>query len=173
MKKAQAEMIGLMLIVIILAVGLMLYIKFSLTAPSVKESYETTPLGQSFVTSLSQAEMYCGAQPWSISDILKEVARGRQPCGPTTEQDVQSFIESAFVATNGLWGRNYNLTIIRRDSGGSQMLLDAVNLPPFTNPVYPPLERCHSDKSGVVLDYQPIELYPYPGMVELQLYLCP
>ncbi len=174
-RRGQAEMIGLVLIVVILAIGFLLYIKFSLEGESnaFRQDFETSQLGQSFVTSLVQSEMACGTEPESVEKVVQDIARGTTRCDglSTTEARLQAHLAAAFTATHELWGRNYNLSLVR-SAGGDEELLDPVQLPPLTSPLYEG-RVCGQRTPGVTLDHQRIELYPNPGRVELRLYLCP
>jgi len=175
-RRGQAEIIGLLLIVILLAVGFLLYVRFNLQAEdsSFKTSFETSQLGQSFVTSLVAASRPCGSQSSTLGGLLKEIARGTGKCDTTapTEDQVQTYISEVLKNTNYLFGRNYNLTLLRV-TGTTTELLDKTQLPPFTNPDIPKKERCTPRTDGVTMDYQTVQLYPNPGAVEVRLYLCP
>ncbi len=176
-RRGQAEIIGLLLIVILLAIGFLLYIRFSLQSEenSFKTSFETSQLGQSFVTSLVASNRPCGVQESTLGGLLKEIARGTGKCdrpGLTTEEQVKNYIAKVLEETSYLFGRNYNLTFVRV-TGTSEEPLDKTNLPPFTNPDIPPKEQCTPRTPGVTLDYQTIQLYPNPGAVDVRLYLCP
>jgi len=169
-------MIGLILIVVILAIGFLLYVKFSLDSETntFRAKFETSQLGQSFVTSLAQSELQCGTEPESVENVVQDIARGETRCDDppsTTEELLQEHLIAALKATHELWGRNYNLSLVR-GVGQMEEPLDSQQLPALTSSNYVGKE-CGPHVPGVTLDYQPIELYPNPGRVELRLYLCP
>ncbi len=70
MRRGQAEMIGLILIVLLLAAGFLLYIRFSVKAPeeSIKARYEQTQMGQTFVTSLAKTQLACGGLTMTVAN---------------------------------------------------------------------------------------------------------
>ncbi len=170
-RRGQAEMVGLILIVLLLAVGFLLYLSFAFDDQ--EEGPVRERLGSSFVTSLLHSELDCPDGRASVRQLLQEIARGEARCpgnGKTTEERLSAHLSLMLERSDWLFGRHYNLSLMRR-IGDRLEPLDPAALPPLTSPRY---ERpCTPRTPGVTLDHQQAELYPQPGSVELRLHLCP
>lgn len=151
MRRAQAEIIGLVLILILLAVGFLLYVRFGLMSPesTMRESYESTQFGQSFVDSLAKSTLKCGGVTYTVQELITEIAKGttRCPAETTLSQDVRDILD----ATLDKWGINYRLVIVRRGA-----VEQGIGLANFTNPNIPSTERCSNAMDTISVDAVPI-----------------
>lgn len=138
-KRAQGEIIGLILIVILLAAGFMLYVKFGLNPAntSPKQAYETTQLGQTYVNSLAKATITCGTQSFAVDELVREIAMGTTTCD--AETTLNAFINSTLQQTLNPWGINYRLVIVRKMANGEE----TIGLANFTNGNVTTLKRCN------------------------------
>jgi len=176
MKKAQAEIIGLVLIVLLLGIGFLLYIKFSYGNDATpKSAYESTSLGQSFVNSLAKSELnWCGKDV-SVEAIVKSIATGGETCAkagePTQEAALKEYLEKeVLLKTFDEWGVNYRLSIMR--PGTNPSLVSTSGLPQITNSkIILDAEKCN-DKMNRARATYPIVLAPNPGRVEIWFEQC-
>lgn len=172
MKRAQAEIIGLVIIVILITLGFLLYVGFSLA----KETRTTnqyvgqTQLGQTLVNSLATTDITCGSSPAAVEDLIRDAVTGRGgslPCDAI--QEVETFFALMLGQTLDVWGTNYRLYVGERDGLSVDPHPD---FRVFQNPSIPPEERC-SDRSDRTADIYLIQLFPDPGQVELRVEQCP
>lgn len=174
MKRAQAEIIGLMLIVILVAIGFLLYLKFSLSPDgggNVRAKYEQNQMGQTFLNSLVQWELDCNGQLYPVRKLIQGIAAGNGPtsCGSkTTEEFLEENIKKVLEKTLDQWGINYRLLIIRPSDDDQE---NGIGLSEFNNTAYPSDQRC-SKTMNRVADRTLIQLYPNPGTVEVRLERC-
>jgi hypothetical protein len=143
-------MIGLVLIVILIAVGFLLYVHFGLNPSntSPKQEYETTQLGQSFVDSLAKTELQCGQLHPTVEELIREIANGETRCeqpGMTTTQTLEEYVNNTLSQTLIPWGINYRLVVIQT-RGSADETIGIVN---FTNPnpLISAAERCNDPHS--------------------------
>jgi len=147
-RRAQAEMIGLVLIVLLIAVGFLLYVKFSVTGKGggAQESYETTQLGQSFVNSLAKSTVTCGGVGYSVEELVRDVAAGTTRC--PAEQTLESRINDSLHATLDPWGINYRLVVVRKTGDREE----TIGLANFTNGRLRPEQRCDDPRGTSPMD---------------------
>ena len=154
-RRAQAEIIGLALIVILIAIGFLLYVKFSLTGAgtSARESFEQTNL--------------------TLEKHLQYIADGNPRCSsPGHEEVIHAFLNETLNRTLSSWGINYRLVIVTKRVGTSSEDPIASGFPNFTNPLYPANERC-SDRMDRNADHYEISVPPsYTKTVEIRLERC-
>ncbi len=174
MKRGQAEIIGLMLIVILIAIGFLLYVRFSLKAdsgPSFKESFEESQLGQTFVNSLAKTEFDCNGQFYTIEEVIEDVAKGTPRCaggGVTTEERLDDFFSQVLLDTHYLWGRNYKLSVVRRTEP-----VETFGISNQTNPDIDVDDQCMvTRRMQRTRDYYPLPAYDLAIPVEIRLELC-
>jgi hypothetical protein len=81
-RQGQAEIFGLVLIVLFIAIGFLLFIRFTLNSDqgqSLKAVYDGKQTGQTFVNSLTKVELDCGnGKVASIRDLLIDLASGKE-----------------------------------------------------------------------------------------------
>jgi hypothetical protein len=148
MRRAQAEIIGLVLIVLLIAIGFLLYVHFSITGNGggAQQSYETTQLGQSFINSLVKSKVMCGDVSYSVEDLVRDVAAGTTKCA--AEEALDNFINDSLHATLDPWGINYRLVVVRK-VGSSE---ETIGLANFTNEKLRPAQRCNDPRSKNPMD---------------------
>ena len=91
--RGQAEMMGLAVIMILLALGFLFYVKFFLKVPgnNIRASYEQTQLGQTFLNSLAKTELECGISTYTVQRLVKSIASGQPTCD--AELTLELFLE--------------------------------------------------------------------------------
>ncbi len=168
---AQAEIIGLIFILLFLAVGFLFYVKFSFQEEDegLRETYERKQLGITFVTSLPSVTVACGSQHYPVRTMIETIAttRGTAFCSSSMEDALSTKIKELLNATLDEWGVNYRLVIARKTGSGEQ----GIGLPNFTNPNIPLRERCDETKPRLP-DAHLLSLHPSPGSVEIRLEQC-
>ena len=166
MRRGQAEIIGLALILVLLGIGFLLYVRFSLTADQgggMRQRYESTQFGQTFVNSLAKSSIACGGQNYTVEELIKEVAQGTTRCA--AEQALDERITHALSRTMDGWGVNYRLVIVRKGA-----VEQTIGLRNFTNPDILERERC-----SATMDTTAVDAYPIAGVappVEMRLEQC-
>lgn len=166
MNRGQAEIIGLVVIILLLAVGFLFYVRFNFNhqGHDTKAAFEKSTLGQSFVNSLAETTVICGGINYTVADLVRDVAKGTPRCD--AETTLNTFFRGVLQKTNYLWGRNYNLSVVRRSSDS----LETIGLEDFSNP--DEQERCNSHVPHTT-DYYLLPAYGgllFP--VEIRLMQC-
>ncbi len=146
MRRAQAEIIGLLLIVVLIAIGFLLYIRFSSSGSgSTKAAFEQNQMGQTFVNSLVLAQVTCDGRLYQVRDLLRDVATGTAPdtCGDgrTPERLLNATFSDVLDGTLGAWGVNYRFLVLRTLPDGSEEPLSAA-LPELRNAQYAGTGTC-------------------------------
>lgn len=168
-RRGQAEMIGLLLIVIILVIGFLLYVRFSLTkddGPSAKERFDKTQLGTTFVTSLAKTDIPCGALTAPLQELIVDIASGDTSC--PAENAVDSAVTAILHDTLDMMGKNYLLRFVRRTRDDQT---EPIGLPDYTNSAYEGRE-CTPRSDAVAADIYPVPALELAFPVEIRLYLC-
>ena len=154
MRKAQTEIMGLIVIVILLTLGMFLIITFqaSKPKPEIKKSFEDDQLASNFLLSFLKTGA-CGKN--TMENMIQDCAVERKiTCGG---MDSCKYInETAKIILNKTmdeWSKKYSFDI----EGTSEEIK-------FEN-------SCNRTLEGDSA-FQPISLYPYPGTVVLNIYLC-
>lgn len=167
-KKGQAEIMGLLLIVILVAVGFMFYIKFAINKESSNDNlvqdFKETDLGNSFVNALIDSSITCGPssslKTVDLKLVLGDVASLRRKgicannAGASQEKQVHDYLEKNLENTLGVLGVNYNLTILV----GTTQEVSILQGYTYTNPSYQGKDVCniknramsHSLSSGTI-----------------------
>jgi hypothetical protein len=179
MNKGQAEIMGLVLIVLLIAVGFLLYVKFGLTkqATDVRAQYEQSNLGQTFLNSIVKAEVPCApgdARVYSLQKLLEQTASGKPKCSGSQEALITAFITQTLTKTLDEWGLNYQFRLVIRRGTQSASEFEQLSglIPNFTNAAYPVQQRCNprTDHSQDTYSFQ---LPPsFTQTIELQLLRC-
>ncbi len=167
-RRGQAEIVGLMLIVVLLAVGFLLYIKFSL-APDQQanayQNYASTQLDQTFLVSLLSTDAMCGGLRYSVSDLVAAVATGNERCDAETA--LNDTLTTVLNRTLDPWGINYRLVFLKKTGDSSQ----GIGLEEYVNQDYPPVAQCTAEKDHTVQSF-PVSIASGLGTVEAQLWQC-
>ncbi|RME30835.1 hypothetical protein D6789_04480 [Candidatus Woesearchaeota archaeon] len=169
-QRGQAEIIGLVIIVILITLGFLLYVGFTLSRETrtTNDYVGQTQLGQTLVNALATTDIFCGANHAAVEDLIRDVVVGRSvPCDAARE--VETFFTLVLGQTLDVWGVNYRLFIGERDG---LRVTPHEDFRVLTNPSIPSDERC-SDTSDRTVDVYLIQLFPSPGQVELRLEQCP
>lgn len=166
-ERGQAEMIGLVLIVLFLAVGFLLYIKFAFTPDrqSAKLAhYEQTQFGTTFVTALAQTTTTCDGVKFTVEELLRDIATGRTRC--SAEAALDEIVTDILNRTLDDQGVNYFLVFLRRVDKNRY---EPFGLKNYTNKNYAAELRCRPEM-GTIPDTYPIVLNT--GNVEIRLAQC-
>lgn len=144
--KGQAEIIGLVLIVILISIGFLLYVKFSL-APNddVQSSFQESQLTQTFLNSMQKVSVQCGDRQFVMKDLLGRIAVGQSTPGCAAEDAVHQKFSTALDESLRKWGINYRLRFQRLPRNGDPEALDAANLPDLVNVDIPERLRCSEE----------------------------
>ena len=162
MRKGQSEMIGLALIMILLAVGFLIYVRFTLTTDTV-QSYEETQLGQTFVNSLAKSDTLCDGERVQVEQLIKELASGEEICN-----EFFFHINEILESTLNEWGYNYRLLVLLKRGELLEPLLLLNNTRIHEEA---PTAVCN-DRMSRAADTYPIPLHPLPGVAERRLEIC-
>jgi len=168
MKRGQAEIVGLILIVLLLAVGFLFYVKFALSPDKGHEAYERygeTQFGQTFVLSLSQMTVRCGSVDYTLEELLKMVGEGTTRCD--AEGTINAEVQRVLDETLRPWEKNYRLRFLYKARNGEPQPIDGLDV--LTNPDVPEEQRC-ADELPHSSDYQLIPLNL--ASVEIRLDQC-
>ncbi len=159
-KKAQMEMIGLAIVVILVALGMFLYAEFSITpktSSSQSQSFQQNQLATNFVNALLNSEANCVGSSATFSDVLYGI---EQPAANTLQcgsGDLTSYfndtVSSLLNQTLSTWGYHYEFTVI---------------LPNFTSPVINISNSC----VGGQVDFAEYPLPGYTGNILVRLKIC-
>ena len=108
-KKAQEEMIGFALIVIIVAVILMVFISFSLKAPEQKaiESYEL----ENFIQSVLNYNVDYDVE---MSDLIRNCNNYYEDC-ELMKKELENILEESWIVGEDSVIKGYNFKVIGRD----------------------------------------------------------
>lgn len=119
-KKAQTEIIGLVIIVIIVVIaGSFFFIRAMKPPESNQASFENPKLSQSFLNTLMNTKTEKNVV---VSDIIKDCYSPAKNdlCGSSTTSDCCNYayatISNALDYTLGKWGKEYRLTIRKQGS---------------------------------------------------------
>jgi hypothetical protein len=117
MRRAQADIIGIVIIVILLIVGgVFMFTQMMKPRASASQSYIDPKLSQSFLNTLMNTKTYKSV---IVSDIIKDCFSNRNDlCGQTSSccEYAQATMTNALSATLGEWQKSYQLTVTREGS---------------------------------------------------------
>lgn len=151
-KRAQMELIGIAVVVMLVSLGLIFAIKFEVTKPKrdIKQAFTQKELAQNFVTTLLSTSTGCRNN--DVSDLILDCIKsdptagqiGRITCSLEGEQlDSCAFYkrvaEQMLDKTLKTWFRDYRLEVVSPD-----MTLDEDKLITNSSEFY----RCRSSKPG-------------------------
>lgn len=171
MKKAQTEIVGLMIIVVIISVGMLFYLSYSLSdvgfegnvSDSIRKEYIDNELSMSFVQTLVRTTIpECNDLPLDV--LIKDVGTGAYELNCfTSGKDIDQFLDDDVLSpikerTLDFWGKSYYLAI-NYNNGQPINDLGTGDCKPGTIGRRPP---------GI----QPIPYYPEPGTAFLELAIC-
>jgi len=118
MKRAQAEIMGLLLIVIIIALGFIFYLRFVAKddgGSTIIQDFKEDDLGNSFVASISKSTVECGTRQLPVKTILAGIVQGNTIC--SNQEDVlRTYFKTVLENTLKPMGINYNFTILKGTS---------------------------------------------------------
>lgn len=181
MKKAQMEILGLAMIVLLMSVGILFVIKFVFLTPSEspRATFTQKQIAQNFLSSLVQTNTPCSGA--SVADLMEDCGRSYSELSCEHNGNIydsctyaQIVIDEMLQGTVAAWNQNYHL--IGEAPDGSNIFVEhgwplAVN-PPYEFP--PALYNTNPDRTGEKqVKSHPISLYPEPGVILLKLELYP
>lgn len=119
-KKAQMEIMGLAVIVILLAIGIFFITKFTLLKeqPSQAQSYQQKQVASSFLSTLLSSNAGCPGSSATFSDLIEELTNPQFSsliCGDgtlTLREYFNSAVSSILNQTLDVWGHKYELDVI-------------------------------------------------------------
>lgn len=153
MKRAQIEVMGLAVIVVLVALGLFFVIALSLNndPEQPKQEFTNSQLAKNFLTSFVRSDTPCG----SMADLIQDAAvqNNLQCNGVSSKEYVNQTAAYYLEQTLDVWGYTYNFSIPR---AGIEII---------------PGEDCTSDRDKWGTGYQPLSAYPY-GDIDIFLDLC-
>lgn len=165
MRRGQAEIMGLIILVVILVVALLIYLRLSSNGGSaIEDLYSERQFGQSFVTTLLRTEVRhssCGQSRHETGVLLRAVAEGSPgPCAQAAaaKSAVESLLSSQLLpGTLDKWDLSYRLLFLAPD--GTELFL-------FTDAG----EQCtaHSERRPAGSQFIPTG----QGEAELRLEIC-
>ncbi|MCA9477611.1 MAG: hypothetical protein KC535_00505 [Nanoarchaeota archaeon] len=167
-KKAQAEIIGLMIIVIIITLAMLFYLSYvttesdSSTKSNIRKEFIDNELSMSFVQAAVRTTVpECGNLPLDI--LIKDcgLQERRISCaGMTTCEAVSITLETIKNETLDVWDKSYSLLV----DYGETSQIDTLEFD-----AYDCAEGTVGRRAPGV---QPIPYYPEPGTAFLELAIC-
>lgn len=161
-RKSQTEIIGLVIIVMLIVVGFMLYVRFSLMAPkdNTKNEFTKAELATNMVNVLMKTTTDC--RDATVQDLLKDCATdGRISCisdsvSMRSCDYAQKIIKTMADSTLEKWSRGYTITFYRADQSVQFAMNDSGN-------------ECSGNKNyKSAFSYIPLN----PGTATLKIQLC-
>ena len=115
--KAQAEMVGILIIVFLIMIGMLFLVKFSDSSDSSKKVFLRKGLTQSSLSAILKHNVDCGGTFYQVGQDLIEncIAEDRNLCGGSCEK-VNGVVENFFNQTILEWGRDYKFTFSKDDA---------------------------------------------------------
>ena len=116
MKKAQTEMIGLVIIVILITLGMLFAAQFAINDAPEKKIFTRKGLAYSTVSTILVTEFQCGDNKLSGKELLKDcydvrLGSGLYNCGVLDSCEFfEDKISTLFSETLDKWGTNYEFT---------------------------------------------------------------
>lgn len=116
-KKAQMEVLGLAVIVILMSLGMLFIVKFVILDPSTntKASYTHTQMASNTLNSLLKTTTPC--QGTDVTVLLKDyVTSARIQCeNGTSGEQLEEIFDTVFNQTLDTWKKNYLFTVYMGD----------------------------------------------------------
>lgn len=122
-RKAQMEIMGLAVIVILLAVGLFFVAKFTLLKekPSEEQQYQQSQIGSAFISTLLNSNAGCTGSSASFTKLIQEMAQPQYStmiCG--TSGDLKTYFTESVTKimenTMDVWNYKYRFSVIYPNS---------------------------------------------------------
>lgn len=161
-RKSQTEIIGLVIIVLLILVGFMLYVRFSLLAPKedTKNEFTKAELATNMVNVMMKTTTDC--RDATVQDLLKDCAtEGRISCVSSSVSVKscdysQNIIKTMADSTLEKWSRGYTITFYRADQSVQFTVNDSSN-------------QCLNNRNyKSAFSYVPLN----PGTATLKIQLC-
>ncbi|NQU98093.1 hypothetical protein HQ533_01385 [Candidatus Woesearchaeota archaeon] len=152
-RKAQMEIMGLIVIVILLVLGMVFMVTLQTNRPKneIKTSYEDDQLASNFIISFLKTNSEC--RGYTMEELIQDCATGdRLGCGGSCKYLNQT-LHDTISKTLDVWGKKYRFEI---------------NMP-NSNIVFNSSCDADDEKDSA---FQPISLYPQTGTVVLKLDIC-
>ena len=160
-RKAQMEIMGLVMIIILILVGMLFFIRFGVLKQqkNVRKTFIQTELASNILTSMVKTSTYECKDGTDIGILLKDAATTQSiDCfGESSIEFANSTIREMLNRTLGTWGFNYNFNVIRITDTGREYLLNITRV------------GC-INASSVQAAYQPIPLNP--GTLIIAIKVC-
>lgn len=153
-KKAQTEIMGLIVIVVLLTLGMFFTVSFQASQPKkeVKKTYDDEQLSSSFILSFLKTNAEC--RNYDIEELIADcatekriVCEGNSSC-KYVNKTLNLFLKETLIK----WNKKFNLTI------------EGI---PEENISFE--QGCNRDKVSTI---HPIVLWPYPGTINIKLDIC-
>ena len=115
MKKAQMEIMGLVIIVILLALGMFLLVRFLVIEQpeEVKKTFTSKELATNMISTLLKADSGCGDKNLDMTELM--IAHAEFEEFTCNGDDIQVYLEDSikniFNQTLGVWNIQYQLDI--------------------------------------------------------------
>lgn len=114
-KKAQMEMMGLAIIVILLALGMFLLVKFMVIdkPPSVKQTFTSKELATNMISTMLKTDADCGVRNLDMTELIIAYSEHDTfTCkGMELREYLQESLDDIFNQTLITWGRQYRFEI--------------------------------------------------------------
>jgi hypothetical protein len=168
-KKGQAEIIGLVIIVIMITLGMLFFIRFALDDTPEKKVFTRKGLAASTMNSIMNVEVYCGGenQYLSMPTLLKDCAKSHISGGQYNDYQCGFSIntceyiknEITFILDNTLssWNKDYLLTINVIDNNDEELLFEISEG-----------DCINTDRDSS----RPFPIVSESGLIESNLFLC-
>lgn len=167
-KTGQAEVVGLMIIVVIITIAMLFYLSYVTlqsdenVATNIRKEFIDNELSASFVQSLIRTSVIeCDNIPLDV--IIKDcgLAEGLIDCGSISSCEAVRFtIDTILVQTLDKWDKSYSLQVKFGETS---------DVDDFVNSTYGCAEGVEGRRAPGV---QPIPYYPEPGTAFLELAVC-
>lgn len=165
-RKAQMEIMGLVMIIILILVGMLFFIRFGVLKQqkNVRKIFIQTELASNILTSMVKTSTYECKDGTDIGILLKDAATtqsidcsGGGYFGESSIEFANSTIQEMLGRTLGAWGFNYDFNVIKITDTGREYLLNITRV------------GC-INATSVQAAYQPIPLNP--GTLIIAIKVC-
>ncbi len=165
MKRSQAEIMGLAIIVLLISVGFIFYVAFTVTkTPSrVAEVYKYDQMGENMVNALLEITVP-DCEDYSIEQLISDCAmQERIRCPASSCDELRDVIETIFEGTLNHWYVSYYFTIKKDDND----IMTPINAGDYNEERSCDPENDETERPG----WLPVSVFPY-GDVIVRLDIC-
>jgi len=119
MKKAQMEILGIAIVVVLATLGMLFVVKYSMTSSKTTQSYKTTATAENFLSVLMATSTDCNGL--IFSDVLKGCASGTVDCNGEDACDyAKTMMTNLLDASLGVQSLSYYVMAFKEDKDNNE-----------------------------------------------------